>query len=180
MTRVSSSRLSVADQYDGHLLPQKLSSDNWQVPGSVVSCGLPCFLLQSINSVSRNRTSDSTHIGHAVLTPTLEIQEVYVSDSWQFLIPDNSILLFFSTSSFLHMDNDIRCTYFPVGRWVIFISSDSCSEGQISSVLWLKVINCYIKVSAGTDVVRSLQRVCVATVPDTVLVWYDLTDYQPI
>jgi hypothetical protein len=149
--------------------------DKWR---ALVSWGLHRFLLQSSNSVSRNRTSGSTYIGHAVLTPTLEIKEVYYSNTWQFLIPDNSIL-FFSTSSFLHMDNDIRCTYFPVGRRVIFISSFSCNEGSNNESFWLKVINGFIKVYARTDVIRSLQRVCAIEVSDTVLVWYDLIDYQP-
>ena len=86
------------------------------------------------SNTHQKRTPESTHIGHAVLTPTLEVEEVYFSDSWQFLIPDNSVLLLFYRFIFPHMDSDKRCTYFPVGRRVIFISSDPCTEGQISKV----------------------------------------------
>jgi hypothetical protein len=108
-TRVSSTRLSAADRYGSHLLPCNLTSDNCRVSDCVVSCGLHCFLLRSTNSASSNRTSNSIHIGHEVLTPTLEVEEVYCSDNWQFLIPDNSILFCFSSSSFLHMTICVVC-----------------------------------------------------------------------
>jgi hypothetical protein len=117
---------------------QSLATDNWRVAGSVVCSALLCFLLRSSNSAHHSGTSNSIlDLKFSRLPWRLRkhIPPKSVSLYTLHVFTFQTILFFFSSSIFLPVDNDMRCTYFLLGQRSTFRVSDSCGKEQISTEL---------------------------------------------